>query len=134
MLKGRASRRGAVTTSDLREILPVDTMSADELALVVVKLEDAGVAIEVDEALMGASRRRTATAHEAPVFNLPGAQGAQRSVDPIQAAAPGLAPDVYRPSEPVYRATPEHAGAWKYVAAAGALIIVIAIAVLLLSR
>ena len=134
LLRQRASRQGAVTTGDLREILPIEQMSADELALVVLELEDAGVPIEVDEALMGSSRRRTPTAQQIPVINLPGAQGASRSVDPMQASAPGLSPDAYRSSEPIYRATPELVGAWKFVAAAGALIVVGAIAVFFLSR
>lgn len=134
LLRQRASRQGSVTIGDLREILPIEQMSADELALVVLELEDAGVPIEVDEALMGSSRRRTPTAQQAPLINLPGAQGAMRNDEPMRAAVPGLSPDAYRPSEPIYRATPEQAGAWKFVAAAGALIALGAIAVFLLSR
>lgn len=134
LLKERAARQGALTTVDLREVLPVDQMSADELALVVVKLEEAGVSIELEEALMGSSRRLTPTSQQIPVINLPGAQGSAQNADMMQAAAPGLSPDVHRPSEPLYRATPEHTGAWKFVAAAGALIGVGVIAVFFLAR
>ena len=43
--------QGHLTTDDLRRALPIDAMGADEVALVVAHLEDAGVAVEIDENL-----------------------------------------------------------------------------------
>lgn len=44
--------RGHLTTEDLAGALPVDAMSPDEIALIVVHLEDAGVPVELDESLL----------------------------------------------------------------------------------
>jgi hypothetical protein len=49
--RGRA--QGGLTTEDLRRDLPVDGMSADAIALVVIELEDAGVPVDLDESLLG---------------------------------------------------------------------------------
>jgi hypothetical protein len=47
---GRA--KGQLTNEDLAEALPVSTMSASDIALVVVHLEESGVAVELDESLL----------------------------------------------------------------------------------
>ncbi len=133
LLRRRAERQGALTTSDLREVLPVDEISADELALVVLQLEEAGVTIEIDEALMGASRRRTTTSPETAVINLPGARGGIRDVASTRVSTPDLSADVFIPTEPVERATPKQPDAWRFVAAAALLIAIGALAAFLLS-
>jgi hypothetical protein len=46
---GRA--KGHLTNQDLETALPIDTMDAEDIALVVVHLEDAGVAVELDATL-----------------------------------------------------------------------------------
>ena len=46
---GRA--KGHLTSQDLEKALPVETMGADDIALVVVHLEDAGVPVELDPRL-----------------------------------------------------------------------------------
>ncbi len=48
---GRA--KGRLTLEDLKAALPVDTMDAEDIAPVVVHLEDAGVPVELDERLLG---------------------------------------------------------------------------------
>ena len=45
-------RKGHLTNQDLEEALPVDTMSPDDIALVVVHLEEAGVSVELEESLL----------------------------------------------------------------------------------
>lgn len=45
-------RKGHLTTEDLRESLPVESMSADDIALVVVHLEELGVAVELEDSLI----------------------------------------------------------------------------------
>jgi sigma-70-like protein len=47
---------GGLTTEDLRRALPVDGMSAEDLALVVVHLEDEGIPVELDESHLGLTR------------------------------------------------------------------------------
>lgn len=44
--------KGFLDTQDLLEALPVQTMSPEDIALVVVRLEDAGVPVELDESLL----------------------------------------------------------------------------------
>jgi hypothetical protein len=45
-------RQGQLTTEDLRASLPIESMSAEEIALIVVHLEESGVAVELEESLL----------------------------------------------------------------------------------
>ncbi len=47
---GRGS--GTLTVQDLKQHLPTENMSADEIALVVAHLEDAGISVELDDNLL----------------------------------------------------------------------------------
>lgn len=49
--------RGHLTTADLRASLPIESMSAEEIALVVVQLEETGVPVELEESLRAANPR-----------------------------------------------------------------------------
>jgi len=49
LLLGR--KQGHLTNQDLQANLPVDAMSAEEIALVVVHLEEAGVPVELDDGM-----------------------------------------------------------------------------------
>ncbi|HEX2552235.1 MAG TPA: RNA polymerase sigma factor region1.1 domain-containing protein [Microvirga sp.] len=53
---GRA--KGQLTNADLEDALPVASMSPDDIALVVVHLEEAGVPVELDESLLGGQPSR----------------------------------------------------------------------------
>ena len=134
LLRRRSERPCAVTIEDLREIFPIDEMSADQLALVVLELEQAGVVIEIDEALMGSSRRRMPTSPDTAVINLPGAHGGARDVVATRVSASDVRAGAFSPTEPVERATPAHKGAGIFVAAAALLIAAGAIAAFLLTR
>jgi hypothetical protein len=46
-------KKGGLTNQDLAEALPVNDMSAEDIALVVVHLEESGIPVELDESLMG---------------------------------------------------------------------------------
>jgi hypothetical protein len=116
-IRQQAARRGFVTTDDLRAALPIDLMSADEIALVVVRLEEEGVAVELDDDLMGASRRREVTSQQAPSVDLPGAP-ASRLDSTKRAQAPGIAQDAHAGAEPVNEAGPEGRSGGVFVAAA----------------
>jgi len=96
MAVGRA--KGGLTNEDLRAALPVETMSADDIALVVVHLEDAGIPVELDESLLTPHGTR-APADVRPVEILSPekastaapAPGARARSDAVMAAAPGPA-------------------------------------------
>jgi hypothetical protein len=132
-LRTRAQRRGALSIEDLRDVLPVDHMSADDIASLLLQLEEAGVTVEIDDDLLGASRRRNATAPAAPTINLPGANAPGRDAK-RQAPAPGLAQDAYAPQAHVEQAAPPSADAWRFIAAAAAVTAVVAAAFLFFVR
>jgi hypothetical protein len=45
-------RQGQLTTEDLRASLPIESMSAEEIALIVIHLEESGVAVELEDSLL----------------------------------------------------------------------------------
>jgi hypothetical protein len=45
-------RKGRLTNQDLEEALPVDHMSAEDIALMVVHLEEAGIPVDLDDTLL----------------------------------------------------------------------------------
>lgn len=62
-------RRGALDIDDIRQVLQVDTMSLDDLADAVSRLEDAGISVEIDPALL-TRRRRERSPPEATLASL----------------------------------------------------------------
>jgi len=44
-------RQGGLEIKDIRQALPIDTMTIEELADVVARLEEAGISVEIDAAL-----------------------------------------------------------------------------------
>ncbi|MFN3891232.1 MAG: RNA polymerase sigma factor region1.1 domain-containing protein [Beijerinckiaceae bacterium] len=133
LLRKRAWERGFVTTGDLRDVLPVERMSADEVAGVVVFLEESGVAVELEDALKDAARRREPTAPETPVIDLPAGQPPSRDAR-RPAAAPGVAPDAFTAPEPVSATSPLASGGWPFVLAAAIAIALGAIILFALAR
>jgi hypothetical protein len=124
-------RRGHLTTGDLESELPVGGMEPDEIALVIVHLEEAGIPVDVDAALLAGERRPAALPPddaglvlpnppvEAPPTLFAGAEGAAAPVRP--------APDAATPAS----------GRWSYahlaVAIAGAAVLLLLAAFLALS-
>jgi Sigma-70 factor, region 1.1 len=51
-------RRGGLQIDDIRQALPVDTMTIEELADVVARLEEAGIAVEIDAGMLTPHRRK----------------------------------------------------------------------------
>jgi MFS superfamily sulfate permease-like transporter len=45
-------RQGGLEIEDIRQALPIDTMTIEELADVVARLEEAGISVEIDAALL----------------------------------------------------------------------------------
>jgi len=65
-------RQGGLTAEDLRHALPLETMSAEDLAGVVAGLEEAGVDVEIDPTLLKAHPGR-AGLHKRESGPMPGA-------------------------------------------------------------
>lgn len=120
-IRERGSRRGFVTVEDIRATLPIDEMNADEIAMIVVQLEEAGVSVELDEDLIGSSRRRDVASQEAPAIELPGAPPVKPGATK-PAPAPGVAQDAYATAEPINTTAPAGPGGWIFVLAAAALV------------
>ena len=51
-------RRGGLHIDDIRQVLPVDTMTIEELADVVARLEEAGIAFEIDAGMLTPHHRK----------------------------------------------------------------------------
>jgi Sigma-70 factor, region 1.1 len=51
-------RRGGLQIDDIRQALPVDTMTIEELADVVARLEEAGIAVEIDAGMLTPHHRK----------------------------------------------------------------------------
>jgi Sigma-70 factor, region 1.1 len=51
-------RRGGLQIDDIRQALPVDTMTIDELADVMARLEEAGIAVEIDASMLTPHHRK----------------------------------------------------------------------------
>ncbi|QRE74250.1 RNA polymerase sigma factor region1.1 domain-containing protein [Methylobacterium aquaticum] len=118
--------RGGLTPDDLRRALPVDRMSAEDIALVLIELEEAGISVDPDEIVMTSGRP------------LPPA-GAVRLPEPgaPEAAPPAAAPTTASPvaSPPEIRAAPPpepQGGAHRAVVWAGVAALVLVLVVLAL--
>lgn len=84
--------RGHLTTADLRASLPIERMSAEEIALVVVHLEETGVPVELEESLLPARPKPTpASRHSAQIIPFPGPR-ARRGTPDTRPAPPPKAP------------------------------------------
>jgi hypothetical protein len=51
-------RRGGLEIDDIRQALPIDTMTIEELADVVAHLEEAGISVEIDAGLLTPHHRK----------------------------------------------------------------------------
>ena len=122
-LVARGRRTGHITTEDLRQALPVDAMGPDEIALVVVHLEEQGVPVELDESLLAPhAGPRSAQTTGGPEIVLPPDPPEARPKPPppdtfaqVQSAPAGTAP------APVRGLRPAH---WA-VALAGLLVVIL---------
>jgi hypothetical protein len=51
-------RRGGLEIDDIRQALPIDTMTIEELADVMARLEKAGISVEIDAGLLSPHHRK----------------------------------------------------------------------------
>jgi hypothetical protein len=112
--------RGQLTIQDLETNLPIHSMSTDEIALIVVHLEEAGVPVELDESLLTANPKPPqAPARSAEIIPFPDRAAAARMkkrAAPLQKAPPAQ-------PEPAAFAKQEKRAAHWAVAVAGLLVL-----------
>ena len=57
-LAEQGRRRGGLKTDDIRQVLPIESMTAEELVDMLTRLEAAGIAVEIDPALLKPRHRQ----------------------------------------------------------------------------
>jgi hypothetical protein len=93
-------QQGQLTTLDLETNLPIHSMSAEEIALIVVHIEEAGVPVELEDSLMAPQPKPTAApAKSAEIIPFPDRAAASRmkkrtaslqKMTPVQASEPAF--------------------------------------------
>ena len=126
---GRA--KGHLTIEDLKAALPVDTMDAEDIALVVVHLEDAGVPVELDERLLG--RPSTGRPPTRPVEVVLPATGPSRH-PPRTSDQPLSGAEAQSSAEPPKAEQRSGPSAHMAVLGAGILLVLLALGALVLGR
>jgi hypothetical protein len=126
-LVARGRQRGHVTTEDLRRALPVGAMSPDEIALVVVHLEDQGVPVELDESLTAPHPGPRSAPPEGPELVLPQGRPEPTPARGSHDTSAGLQPTtVSPPREPPRGLRPVH---WAVILAGLVLVLLFIVAV-----
>jgi hypothetical protein len=70
-------RQGHLTTTDLTAALPISAMSPDEIATIVVQLEESGIPVELDEGLLRGRGKPSVLPKGGPDFAVPEGSTAQ---------------------------------------------------------
>lgn len=70
--------RGHLTTEDLKASLPIETMSTEEIASIVVHLEETGVPVELEDALLSPNPKPVLPQRTAEIIPFPGPRSAHR--------------------------------------------------------
>jgi hypothetical protein len=87
--------RGHLTNQDLEANLPIASMSAEEIALIVVHLEETGVPVELDDSLLSPNAKVSpASAKSAEIIPFPDRAAAarmKRRTAPLQKGQPSQA-------------------------------------------
>jgi hypothetical protein len=120
-------RRGHLTTADLEGELPVNAMQPDEIALVIVHLEEAGIPVEVDAGLLTGEPRPAAPPDTTLI--LPERETLMPPAAPIGAGSAGPGPAA--PPVPAAEARPGGLGSHRAVAIGGAVALVILVVLIL---
>lgn len=122
-------QQGQLTTLDLETNLPIHSMSAEDIALIVVHLEDAGVPVELDDSLLAPHPKPvTAPVRSAEIIPFPDRAAASRMkkrAAPLQKAPPVQA------SEPTFVQQEKRAAHWA-VAIGGLLVLGLMVGALVL--
>jgi hypothetical protein len=96
-------KQGHLTNQDLEANLPIASMNAEEIALIVVHLEETGIPVELDDSLISPNGKQTsASARSAEIIPFPDRAAAawmRRRTAPLQKAHPSQ-PDAVRSTKP----------------------------------
>jgi hypothetical protein len=121
-------QQGQLTTRDLETNLPIQSMSAEDIALIVVHLEETGIPVELDDSLMAPHPKpNAAPARSAEIIPFPDRAAAARMkkrTAPLQKAPPAQAAPAFVQQE-------KRAAQWA-VAAAGLLVLALMVGALIL--
>jgi hypothetical protein len=92
--------RGHLTTEDLRASLPIESMSAEDIALIVVHLEETGVPVELEDSLLSPDSRPMPR-KSAEIIPFPDPQTHRKSskAKPLQPVKPALPEPRQAPTE-----------------------------------
>jgi hypothetical protein len=121
-------QQGQLTTRDLETNLPIQSMSAEDIALIVVHLEEAGIPVELDDSLMAPHPKPAmAPTKSAEIIPFPDRATAARTKKrtiPLQNASPVQ-------SEPAFVQQEKRAAHWA-VAIGGLLVLALMAGALIL--
>jgi hypothetical protein len=121
-------QQGQLTTLDLETNLPIHSMSAEDIALIVVHLEEAGIPVELEDSLMAPHPKpASAPARSAEIIPFPDRAAAGRMkkrTAPLQKATPVQA-------QPAFVQQEKRAAHWA-VAIGGLLVLVLMVGALIL--
>jgi hypothetical protein len=124
-LKERGRATGQLTVADLAKELPVDGMDAEDVALVIAHLEEAGIPVTLDAELL--TPRPGTPAATPPAFELP--RDPQGNAAPASPATSEASPPRFSPAaRPAPAARPRYANGTVLVAGILALVILLALA------
>jgi hypothetical protein len=115
-------RRGSLTTEEIAALLPLDRMTPEEIAEVVLRLEDGGVEVHLDPAFL---RPRDDRPEPPPASALP----LDAPAMPGRDAAAGLVPPLVPP--PLPTAPPNRVGKRWVTSAVLAMIVILCLVVVL---
>jgi hypothetical protein len=110
-LAALAGRRGTLTIDMLRRVVPVGTMPVEELAAIISALEDRGVTVDIDPALLSPGARPFPPVGPTPAAwprpePAPSAPPPPPPVTPLRPAATRPAPGPAAPPQQSRSATP----------------------------
>ncbi|RDI62659.1 RNA polymerase sigma factor region1.1 domain-containing protein [Microvirga subterranea] len=121
-------QKGSLTNRDLEAALPTGAMSVEDIALVVLQLEEAGVPIDLDEDLLSRSQGAVASRplQSAEILPFPKRSDDPPKAHPMQELSAALSP---APQTPSVAAIPSRRAHWAVI---GSILIVVLIALAIL--
>jgi hypothetical protein len=121
-------QQGQLTTLDLETNLPIHSMSAEDIALIVVHLEDAGIPVELEDSLMAPHPRPAAApTRSAEIIPFPDCAAAGR----MKKRAAPLQKAVSAQAQPAFVQQEKRAAHWA-VALGGLLVLALMVGALVL--
>lgn len=122
-------KQGQLTTRDLETNLPIHSMSSEEIALIVVHLEESGVPVELDDSLVTPHAKPVSTStRSAEIIPFPDRAASSRTK---KRAAPLQKADPVQPDTRPFVQREKRAAHWA-VAVAGLLVLVLMVGALIL--